>query len=100
MAQEVKRNTVALPNRPPIKTSGIVISTVLRGTLEKKLTSSMKAEKSKKQAKEAEPTEYPLVLALVTFPTASNKSVTYLTSSGCSLISAIPIKNYILKLRN
>lgn len=52
----------------------------------------MNAEKSKKQAKEAEPTEYPFVFALVTFPTASSKSVTCLTSSGYSLISAIPFK--------
>lgn len=66
------------------------MSTVLSGTLEKKLTSSINAEKSKKQAKEADPTEYPLVLALVTFPTASRRSVTYLTSSGYSLISVIP----------
>lgn len=68
----------------------MVISTVFKGILEKKLTSSMNAEKSKKQAKEAEPTEYPFVFALVTFPTASSKSVTCLTSSGYSLISAIP----------
>jgi len=46
-----------------------------------KFTSSIKAANNKKHAKEAEPTEYPFVLALVTFPTASNKSVIFLTFS-------------------
>lgn len=42
----------------------------------------MNAPKSKKQARLAEPTEYPLVFALVTFPTASKTSVIFLISSG------------------
>ena len=50
----------------------------------------MNALNSKNEAKDADPTEYPLAFALVTFPTASNLSVIYLTSSGYPLISAIP----------
>jgi len=47
-----------------------------------KLTSSMKAEKRRKHAREALPTEYPLALAFVIFPTASSLSVMALTFSG------------------
>lgn len=53
-------------------------------------TSSRYAEKSKKQARDAEPTEYPFVLALVTFPTASNLSVISLTPLSYPDISTIP----------
>lgn len=42
----------------------------------------MKALNSKKQAKLALPTEYPLAFALVTLPIASNLSVIFLTFSG------------------
>lgn len=38
----------------------------------------------------AEPIEYPLVMALVTLPHASRRSVASRTSSGWSLISAMP----------
>lgn len=47
-----------------------------------KLTSSITALNNKKQANAAEPTLYPLVFALVTFPTASNLSMRFLTFSG------------------
>ena len=47
-----------------------------------KLISSIKAEKSRKQAREAEPTEYPLAFALVTLPTASSLSVITRTDSS------------------
>jgi len=50
----------------------------------------MKAEKRRKQAKPAEPMEYPLVAALVTLPTASRRSVISRTISGWSLISTMP----------
>ena len=40
-----------------------------------KFISSTKAANNKKQAKLADPIEYPFVLAFVTLPTASNKSV-------------------------
>lgn len=56
----------------------------------KKLTSSMKALKRRNAASEADPTEYPLALAFVTFPTASSRSVMALTSSLHPLISTIP----------
>jgi len=46
-----------------------------------KLISSTKAANNKKQAKLADPIEYPLVLAFVTFPTASSLSVISLTFS-------------------
>mmetsp|Transcript_558 Transcript_558/g.1098 ORF Transcript_558/g.1098 Transcript_558/m.1098 type:complete len:133 (-) Transcript_558:1760-2158(-) len=78
--------------------------------------SSMKAPKRRKHAIEADPIEYPwyneiwmvskkiyitkhegadgkqptLVIALVTFPAASKRSVVSLTFSGCMLISEIP----------
>jgi len=55
-----------------------------------KFTSSITALNNKKQAKAADPTEYPFVLALVTFPTASSLSIKFLTFSGYPLISAIP----------
>jgi len=41
----------------------------------------MKALKRRKHARAAEPTEYPFAFAFVTFPTASNLSVIFLTSS-------------------
>jgi len=53
-------------------------------------TSSRYAENNKKHAKAALPTEYPFVLALVTFPTESSLSVMSLTSSSYPLISTIP----------
>ena len=83
-------NTVVAPKSPPTNTYGIVISTAFNLIGEIILTSSMKAVKSKKQARAADPTEYPLALALVTFPTASNLSVIFLTDYGQSLISTIP----------
>ena len=54
------------------------------------MISSINALNNKKDAKDADPTEYPLAFAFVTFPTASNLSVICLTSSGYPLISAIP----------
>lgn len=54
------------------------------------MTSSIKALNNKKQANAADPTEYPFVLALVTFPTASKRSIKFLTLSGYPLNSAIP----------
>ncbi len=68
IAHELNKKTLILPNNPPKKTSGIVISidANLIGLI--KLTSSINALKSKKHANEAVPTEYPFVLAFVTFP--------------------------------
>ena len=73
------RKTVALPSNPAMKTSTFAISTVLKSFFIIRETSSIKAENSRKHAKAAVPTEYPLVFALVTFPTASNLSVIVLT---------------------
>mmetsp|Transcript_12111 Transcript_12111/g.1089 ORF Transcript_12111/g.1089 Transcript_12111/m.1089 type:complete len:123 (-) Transcript_12111:1524-1892(-) len=73
-----------------MNTSGIVMSTVVSLSGDIKLISSKNALNKRKQANEALPTEYPLVLALVTFPTASNLSVISLTSAGYSDISTIP----------
>jgi hypothetical protein len=56
MAHEVKTNTHAEPSSPPMKTSGTVMSTPYSCTEETKLTSSMKALKSKKHARLALPT--------------------------------------------
>ena len=56
-AQELKRKTHMLPKRPPRKTSGIVISMLVNLDSLMKLTSSMKALKRRKQAREAVPTE-------------------------------------------
>ena len=53
-------------------------------------TSSINALNKRKQARDAEPTEYPFVLAFVTFPTASSQSVILLTSSSSYDISTIP----------
>ena len=78
----MKIKTVIDPNKPPINTSGIIIFTVDSLLGEIKLISSIKAEKSKKQASDALPTLYPLVFALVTFPKASSLSVIILTSAG------------------
>ena len=47
-----------------------------------KFTSSIKALNKRKHAREAEPTEYPLAFAFVTLPTASSKSVIFLTDSS------------------
>lgn len=81
MAQLVKMNTVVDPSRPERNISGIMILIVSNFIGLMKLISSTKAANSKKQAKLADPMEYPLVLALVTFPTASNLSVISLTYS-------------------
>jgi hypothetical protein len=53
-------------------------------------TSFKYAENIKKQANEADPTEYPLVFAFVTLPTASSLSVISLTFLSYPLISTIP----------
>lgn len=78
---ELNTNTVIEPKSPPTKISGTAISIVLNSYPVIISTSSKYAEKSKKHANEALPTEYPLVLAFVIFPTASNLSVISLTSS-------------------
>ena len=52
--------------------------------------SSRYAENSKKAAKEADPTAYPFVKALVVFPAESNLSVRSRTFSGWFDISIIP----------
>jgi len=70
---------VVAANRPAKYTSGLLISTPGNFLSDKKLTSSINAENNRKQAKDALATLYPLVLALVTLPTASNLSVIYLT---------------------
>mmetsp|Transcript_1537 Transcript_1537/g.6079 ORF Transcript_1537/g.6079 Transcript_1537/m.6079 type:complete len:212 (-) Transcript_1537:518-1153(-) len=84
------RNTSMAPRSPPTKTSGTAMSTLVNGTPEKALHSSMKALKSRKQASAAEPIAKPFVVALVVLPTASRRSVTSRTCSGCWLISTIP----------
>ena len=61
---------------PPTNTSGTAISTTLNSVPVKMLTSSMKAEKSKKHASAAELIAKPLVAAFVVLPTASSRSVT------------------------
>jgi len=75
-------NTVTEPKSPPINISGTVISIGPIFDPVNISTSSMKALNKRKQASEADPTEYPLVFAFVTFPTASNQSVILLTSSS------------------
>ena len=75
MAQLVKIKTVVEPNNPLKKTSGIMIFICSSLTVLMKFISSTKAANNKKHAKLAEPTEYPLVFAFVTFPTASSLSV-------------------------
>lgn len=82
MAQELKMKTVKDPSIPPMNTSGTVMSIALRGLPVNIETSSKNALKRRKQAKLAEPTEYPFVFAFVTFPTASSQSVIDLTSSS------------------
>ena len=68
IAHELNKKTHILPNSPPRNTSGIVISILTNLTGLMKFTSSIKALKSKKQANDAVPTEYPLVFAFVTLP--------------------------------
>ena len=75
IAQALNMNTVNEPNIPPTNTSGIVISIDFSGFPVNRDTSSKKALNNKKQAKLADPTEYPFVLAFVTLPTASSLSV-------------------------
>ena len=79
IAHELKTNTVIEPIRPPMKISGTAISIVLNLFPVSISTSSRYAEKRRKHASEALPTEYPLVLAFVTLPTASSLSVISLT---------------------
>lgn len=79
MAHPLNTMTVTDPSRPPTKISGTVISIDFRCLPVKIVTSSRKALNRRKHARVAEPIEYPLVLALVTFPTASNLSVIHLT---------------------
>ena len=90
IAQALKIKTVTEPSKPPMKISGTVISIAPNLDPVNISTSSMKALKSKKQAKEALPTEYPFVFAFVTFPTASSQSVMLLTNSSSADISTIP----------
>jgi hypothetical protein len=80
---EVNTNTHIDPSMPPMKIAGSVMSTDFIFFTDKKFTSSMNALNSKKQARLAEPTEYPFVFAFVTLPTASKISVILRTSSGC-----------------
>ena len=54
------------------------------------LNSSTYAANKTSVASAAEPIAYPLVIALVVFPTASNGSVTARTFSGSPAISAMP----------
>ena len=90
IAHELKTKTVIDPSRPPINISGTAISMVLNFCPVSISTSSRYAENKRKQARDALPTEYPLVLALVTFPTASSLSVISLTALSYPLISTIP----------
>ena len=53
--QDEKRNTRVAPSNPPMNTSGTAISTCLNGIEVNAETSSRYAEKSKKEAKPAEP---------------------------------------------
>lgn len=80
IAQAENTNTVIEPNSPPINISGTAISIVLNVYPVSISTSSKYAENRRKQAREAEPTEYPFVFAFVTFPTASKRSVISLTN--------------------
>ena len=90
IAQAVKTKTVIDPKRPLKKTSIYIKSTTSSFTELTKFISSINAANNKKQAILALPTLYPLVLALVIFPTASKRSVIFLTLSYCIDISAIP----------
>ena len=73
-----------------MNTSGMQISTVENAWPVNAETSSMNAEKSKNDAKAAEPIAYPFVVAFVVFPTASSSSHTSRTESGWLDISTIP----------
>ena len=55
MEKELKTKTRHDPRRPPMNTSGIAISTLLNLRPLNADTSSIKAEKSRKQASAAEP---------------------------------------------
>jgi hypothetical protein len=57
IAHAANTNTVVLPNKPAMNISGFVISMLSILTGDNKLISSIKAEKRRKQAREAEPTE-------------------------------------------
>jgi hypothetical protein len=72
---------VVLPNNPAKNISGTIIFIDYNFISDMKFISSIKAENNKKQAILALPTEYTLVLALVTLPTASSLSVIFLTLS-------------------
>ena len=68
-------NTVVDPNNPDKNISGTIKLIDSNLTSLMKFISSTKAANNKKQAKLEDPIEYPFVLAFVTLPTASNKSV-------------------------
>lgn len=80
IAHALNTKTVIDPSMPPTNTSGTAISIDLNFYPVNTSTSSKYAENKRKQANEALPTEYPLVLAFVTLPTASNLSVMSLTA--------------------
>jgi len=112
-AQALNRNISMAPNNPPMKTSGIAISTCLdvrtrirmsmrvewnkrkqntpkskkctslKDTLANAETSSIYALKRRNDARAADPIANPFVVAFVVFPTASRTSVISRTLSGC-----------------
>lgn len=90
IAQDENKNTTIDPNSPPMKIGGFDISMTMGNAGFAVFTSSKYAENIRKQASDALPTEYPFVLAFVTFPTASNLSVMTRICPSCYDISAIP----------
>mmetsp|Transcript_119328 Transcript_119328/g.337563 ORF Transcript_119328/g.337563 Transcript_119328/m.337563 type:complete len:203 (+) Transcript_119328:634-1242(+) len=90
MQSPLKYSTSVAPASPPRNTSGMAMSTESSLNPAISETSSRKAEKSRKHARLADPTENPFVMAFVVLPTASSESVMSRTLSGCSLISTMP----------
>eukprot|EP01139_Manchomonas_bermudensis_P024548 Amastigsp_a842912_29.p3 type:complete len:160 gc:universal Amastigsp_a842912_29:2139-1660(-) len=90
-AYEENKNTSIAPRSAPTKTGGLAKSIVVKDlSADCSLTTSMKARKSRNDARPAEPTEYPFVIAFVTLPTASRESVIARTCAGACDISAMP----------
>ena len=88
IASDANRYTIRPPIRRPISTAGFPIAKF--ATEPRSSNSRWNALNKTSAARAAEPIAYPLVTALVVFPTASSGSVTLRTSSGRSAISAIP----------
>ena len=78
------------PIKRPISTSGSAMLKLRALSGSSSCSSNRKALNSTSAASAAEPIAYPLVTALVVFPTASRGSVMSRTSCGRSAISAMP----------